>query len=155
LKVALVGDLHHGRTVHSLLKLLRLYKAQIYLVSPPGFEMPSDLMISQDKCLINLIDCIGEVDVVYMTRVQKERIINTHLLDSIYNYSITPQIMQQALPNMILMHPLPRVDELPVSLDRDPRAKYFEQIGNGLLIRQAIFYNLFGLGKPYWNNFEK
>lgn len=153
LKVALVGDLHHGRTVHSLVKLLRLYKAQIYLVSPPGFEMPSDLMISQDQCFTNLSDCIGEVDVVYMTRVQKERINDPQLLDSIHNYSITPELMQQASSNMILMHPLPRVNELPVSLDTDHRAKYFEQIGNGLLIRQAIFYSLFGRGRPCWNSF--
>lgn len=153
LKVALVGDLHHGRTVHSLVKLLRLYKAQIYLVSPPGFEMPSDLMISQDKCFTNLNDCIGEVDVVYMTRVQKERINDPQLLDSIHNYSITPELMQRASSNMILMHPLPRVNELPVSLDTDHRAKYFEQIGNGLLIRQAIFYSLFGRGRPCWNSF--
>lgn len=106
--------------------------------------MPSDLMISQDKCFTNLSDCIGEVDVVYMTRVQKERINDPQLLDSIHNYSITPELMQQASSNMILMHPLPRVNELPMSLDNDPRAKYFEQIGNGLLIRQAIFYSLAG-----------
>lgn len=151
LQVALVGDLKHGRTVHSLLKLLRMYNVQVNLVNPPGFEMPADLVLAQDQQHKNLWSCIKDVDVIYMTRVQKERIESTQLLESSSNYAINLELMQQAKPNMILMHPLPRVDELPSYLDQDPRSKYFEQIGNGLLVRQAIFYSLFGDQTVPWH----
>lgn len=145
LSIALVGDLKHGRTVHSLLKLLRMYDVQIHLVSPPGFQMPAELVATKDISHTHLGECIDQVDVVYMTRVQKERIQDPDLLQQIGNYAMTGDLMQRANSDMILMHPLPRVDELPAYLDTDPRSKYFEQTHNGLLIRQAIFYSLFGL----------
>lgn len=150
LSIALVGDLKHGRTVHSLLKLLRMYDVQIHLVSPPGFLMPPELTQTQDVWHRDLHGCIQDVDVVYMTRVQKERIQDATLLQQISNYGINQELMQLARPDMILMHPLPRVDELPTCLDADPRSKYFEQTGNGLLVRQAIFYSLFGMPIPCW-----
>jgi aspartate carbamoyltransferase len=142
LHVALVGDLKHGRTVHSLLKLLRLYDVQVHLVSPPGFEMPEYLTQPQDVHHAQLWECMPHVDVVYMTRVQKERITDPQLLIQMGDHKLTPTHMHMAKAHMIVMHPLPRVDEIDVCVDTDPRAKYFEQISNGLWIRQAIFVNM-------------
>lgn len=154
LEVALVGDLKHGRTVHSLLKLLRMYNTKIHLVSPPGFEMPDELVQTTDVRHRDLWGCINQVDVIYMTRVQKERIQDPHLLSQMSNYAISLEQMNLAKPDMILMHPLPRVDELPRVLDKDPRSKYFEQTGNGLIVRQAIFYSLFGLPTVPWKKID-
>lgn len=150
LSVALVGDLCHGRTVHSLLKLLRLYDVQVHLVSPPGLEMPSNLTQQGDSVHRDLWGCIQQVDVVYMTRVQKERIEDPQLSAQSHDYNITLELMNLAKSNMILMHPLPRMDEIPVVLDKDPRSIYFEQTKNGLWIRQAIFANLFGRDPLCW-----
>jgi aspartate carbamoyltransferase len=143
LHVALVGDLKHGRTVHSLLRLLRMYDVHVHLIAPPGFEMPEYLVQPGDEHHTQLWTCMPHVDVVYMTRVQKERITDTQLLMQIHDYKLTPALMHMAKPDMIVMHPLPRVDEIDHRVDADPRAKYFEQITNGLWIRQAIFVNMF------------
>jgi aspartate carbamoyltransferase len=150
LHVALVGDLKHGRTVHSLLQLLRLYDVHVHLVSPEGFEMPAYLVQPDDELHTHLWTCMPHVDVVYMTRVQKERITDTHLLNQVGDYKLTPALMHMAKQHMIVMHPLPRVDEIDVRVDQDPRAKYFEQSTNGLWIRQAIFVNLFGRDPLCW-----
>lgn len=143
LKVALVGDLAHGRTVHSLLKLLRLYDAEVHLVSPRGLEMPKELTDIKDTHHRDLWGCISEVDVVYMTRVQRERIPDPALASQLGSYEITLEMMNLAQPHMILMHPLPRMEEISTVIDRDPRAIYFEQSANGLFVRQAIFLSLF------------
>ena len=150
LKVALVGDLKHGRTTHSLLKLLRLYDVQVHLVSPEGFEMPSALVRPTDKLHRDLWGCIGEVDVIYLTRVQWERLEHRPQSAASCVTGIDLELMHLAKPNMILMHPLPRLQELPPVLDKDPRSVYFEQTRNGLWIRQAIFANLFGRDPLFW-----
>ena len=149
LKVALCGDLKHGRTVHSLVQLLRLYpNVKIYLVSPDIFKMPEQYVKPKDHILMDLRDCIAEVDVVYMTRVQKERIKDPYFSSN--SCTLTKNIMKNAKENMIVMHPLPRVDELSFDIDDDQRAKYFVQVKNGLHIRQAIFLSLFE--KQPWKN---
>lgn len=150
LRVALVGDLKHGRTVHSLCKLLRMYDVQIDLVYPEGLEMPPHLIHESDRHHRDLWSCISDVDVIYMTRVQQER-MPVHMQLRSHAYDITLEQMQLAKPNMILMHPLPRRDELPTLLDADPRSVYFEQTVNGMWIRQAIFVNLFGAAPVCWN----
>ena len=152
LDVALVGDLKYGRTVHSLLKLLRLYNVQIHLVSPPGLEMPSNLVQPGD-CHHNLLaSCISDVDVLYVTRVQKERITDPQLLSQVGDYRLTPELMRLARQHMIVMHPLPRVDEIDRAVDHDPRARYFEQISNGLRVRQAIFLSILNQQSLSWNS---
>lgn len=153
LHVALVGDLKHGRTVHSLLQLLRLYDVHVHLVSPEGFEMPAHLVQLQDRLHRDLWGCLQEVDVIYMTRVQWERLGNHKPQNTAYG--ITLEQMHLAKPSMILMHPLPRLSELPTLLDADPRSVYFEQTRNGLWIRQAIFVNLFGREPLCWSPHPK
>lgn len=151
LRVALVGDLKHGRTVHSLLKLLRLYDVQVHLVSPAGMEMPDYLIHPTDHVHQDLQDCVAHMDVIYMTRVQKERIQDPLLRDQFQEYRMTTHLMDQASSKMILMHPLPRVTEIGREIDADPRAVYFNQTENGLYVRQAIFLNLFNNHTPSWN----
>jgi aspartate carbamoyltransferase len=150
LRVALVGDLKHGRTVHSLCKLLRMYDVQIDLVYPEGLEMPAHLVHVSDRHHRDLWGCIQDVDVIYMTRVQQERMTD-QMKSRAHAYGISLEQMQLAKPHMILMHPLPRRDELPTLLDADPRSVYFEQTVNGMWVRQAIFVNLFGSWPVCWN----
>ena len=149
IRIALVGDLKHGRTVHSLLKLLRLYNVEMHLVSPKELAMPSEYVKDGDLIHETLDECIADVDVVYMTRVQKERITTQEVVG---NYALTLDHMAKAKKDMIVMHPLPRVDELPTTIDSDPRAVYFDQIKNGLYVRQAIFLRIFGSQTPPWKN---
>lgn len=156
IRIALVGDLKHGRTVHSLLKLLRLYNVEMHLVSPKELAMPNEYVKDGDLIHETLDECIADVDVVYMTRVQKERITTQEIVG---NYALTLDHMAKAKKDMIVMHPLPRVDELPTTIDSDPRAVYFDQIKNGLYVRQAIFLRIFGSAAafvgskmPPWKN---
>jgi aspartate carbamoyltransferase len=146
--VCLMGDLRHGRTVHSLVRLLRLYDVRLHLVSPPGLEMPSELCEPEDKVYTSLDQCVAQADVIYVTRVQKERIA-PHLQTTLSTYQLSPDHMSRAKGSTIIMHPLPRVDELPSSLDSDPRAVYFRQMRYGLYIRQAIFLHLFSGSVPW------
>lgn len=150
LRVALVGDLLHGRTVHSLLKLLRLYDVEVHLVGPPELAMPAELVREGDYVHSSIDECISHMDVIYVTRVQKERFTEPHLV-STESYRITPGVMAKARPDLTLMHPLPRVDEIDPAVDRDPRAVYFEQCENGMWIRQAVFVSLFGGGSVPWH----
>jgi aspartate carbamoyltransferase catalytic subunit len=91
---------------------------------------------------------VDKVDVIYVTRVQKERIA-PNLQNTMGKYQLTPQHMSQAKSSSIIMHPLPRVDELPSSLDSDPRAVYFKQMRYGLYVRQAIFLHMFSDSVPW------
>lgn len=149
LSVALVGDLRYGRTVHSLLKLLRLYNVEVHLVSPQGLEMPQELTNTGDIHHQDLWACIGNVDVVYMTRVQRERITDPVLQQQAVGHELSQELMKLARPEMIVMHPLPRMNEIPVDIDKDPRAVYFEQTKNGLYVRQAVFLSLFQPQSPW------
>jgi aspartate carbamoyltransferase catalytic subunit len=143
LRIAMVGDLLHGRTVHSLIRLLRHRPCELVLVSPPSLSLPAHRQTQPATVLSSLSQCIEDVDVIYMTRVQKERINNlTHVQAQGSDYALTAQLMQRAQAHTLVMHPMPRVDEIDRAIDTDPRAVYFEQIANGLFVRQAIFANL-------------
>jgi aspartate carbamoyltransferase len=146
-RVALVGDLLHGRTIHSLIKLLRLYHAEIHLVSPEGLDLPEELLQPGDHVHRDLDACISSVDVVYMTRLQKERILDPGLVSA--RYQLTLDHMARARQDMIVMHPLPRVDEIPREIDQDPRAAYFRQVANGVLVRKAIFSLMLNDAAPW------
>ncbi|MSP14067.1 MAG: aspartate carbamoyltransferase [Chloroflexi bacterium] len=151
LRIAMVGDLKYGRTVHSLTRLLLQYDVELAFVSPELVRLPLDLMNEVRKSGISVeetyhvADVISWADVLYVTRVQKERFSDLSQYEEIKNfYEITPEIMAQAQEQMIVMHPLPRVGEIAYSVDNDPRAAYFRQMENGMYIRMAILAAVLG-----------
>jgi aspartate carbamoyltransferase len=151
LTVTMLGDLKFGRTVHSLAKLLSMFRVKINYVSPESLKMPADLVQQlgqkgvQQAEYTDLDAVLPETDVLYVTRIQQERFEDPveyeHLKTS---YVITPETMTQAKPDMTLMHPLPRVGEISMDVDNDPRAAYFRQMEYGLYIRMAILALVLG-----------
>ncbi len=153
LTITLVGDLLHGRTVHSLAKLIAYYDAadvRLCLVAPESLQMPADItsLVKSQGIKVSeterLMDVIAETDVIYWTRVQEERFGDAAMYASIKDdYVMMPQVLAQAKPDAILMHPLPRKHEMGSRadhdiMDRDPRAIYFEQMENGMFVRMAL-----------------
>ncbi len=154
--VGLCGDLKFGRTVHSLLKTLTKFSGNKFiLISPEELQLPnyvkalafdtegeSTEYIEVEK----MEDVLSELDVLYMTRVQKERFFNeadyVRLKDS---YILSPRKMRKAKEDMIVLHPLPRVNEISVEVDTDPRALYFEQVEYGMYARMALILQLLGV----------
>jgi carbamoyl-phosphate synthase / aspartate carbamoyltransferase len=136
LSITFVGDLRYGCTVHSLCKLLRHYRVTINLCSPPSLEMPSELTQQiRDRGQLGVTSSelsskiVSESDVIYCTRVQKERFSDLKLYEKVKDsLTVDPSVMKDAKSNMILMHPLPRNTEVTPEVDRDPRAAYFRQI---------------------------
>ncbi|MBF8282636.1 MAG: pyrB [Anaerolineales bacterium] len=151
LTVTMLGDLKYGRTVHSLAKLLSLFNVKVHYVSPDILRMPADLMAQlAEKGLpqaehSTLDGVLPETDVLYVTRVQKERFENLDEYESVKNaYIISPETMACAKPKMALMHPLPRVGEISPGVDSDPRAAYFRQMEYGLYVRMALLAMVLG-----------
>lgn len=151
LKIAMVGDLRNGRTVHSLTRLLMQYEVSLRFVSPEILRLPMTLMNQVIDAGINVrethdvADVIKNADVLYVTRVQKERFSDLAQYEEVKDhYEITPELMAQAKPKMIVMHPLPRVGEIHYAVDADPRAAYFRQVKNGMYIRMALLAAVLG-----------
>ncbi len=151
LKVGMVGDLRFGRTVHSLARLLCLYDVEFKFVSPEILRLPLDVMneIRKNDLPVtetyDVAEIISEVDVLYITRVQKERFSDLSEYEEVKDlYVITPELMEHAKKKMIVMHPLPRVGEISYALDSDPRAAYFRQMENGMYIRMALLAAVLG-----------
>jgi aspartate carbamoyltransferase catalytic subunit len=159
LKIAMVGDLRYGRTVHSLAKLLAQYEAQgvtLYFVSPPSLPMPASILEFLDAHRIGyhqtdtLDEVLGEVDVIYWTRVQEERFADAADYQVIAGrFIMTPALFANAKRDAILMHPLPRKYEMGTSsdhavLDADPRSIYFRQMENGMFVRMALLAKVLG-----------
>ena len=154
LTVGLCGDLKFGRTVHSLIAALSRYSGiRFVLVSPEELKLPSyvkEAYIKQKHIpyeqTVSLEKALPSLDVLYMTRVQRERFFNEEdylrLRDS---YILTPEKMRLARPDMIVLHPLPRVNEISTEVDSDPRAAYFRQAKNGKYIRMALILMLLGI----------
>ena len=142
LNVTLMGDLKHGRTVHSLTKLLRMYDVKINLVSPLELSLPRSYLHKNDTEHRELGEVIADTDILYVTRVQKERFSEELEID--FSYSVTRSDMNLAKRNLVLMHPLPRVGEIPIELDSDPRSAYFRQVKYGLHVRMALLVALIG-----------
>jgi aspartate carbamoyltransferase catalytic subunit len=147
--VVFVGDLKHGRTVHSLARLLGMYNTTLSFVSPESLCLPDALFhgLSYAGCTIQdrrrLEDVIGDADVIYMTRVQKERLAEaTDVATDGSDYALTEALVKYLNPHAIVMHPFPRNSEIPTWFDADPRAAYFRQIQNGLYIRMALLEEL-------------
>lgn len=146
LRVALVGDLRYGRTARSLARLIRLTEGtELIFVSPPAVPMGNDVRAELDAAGIpyrdepDLEKVLPEADVVYQTRVQKERFASQAEYEAAKGqYVIDGEAMRQLNPGGILLHPLPRVDEITTEVDSDPRAAYFRQAHNGVYIRMAL-----------------
>jgi len=154
LTVGFCGDLKFGRTVHSLATGLARYPDnRLVFVSPPELRLPE--YISRDILKKNGVDCVetdrlervlGDLDVLYMTRVQKERFFNeedyVRLKDS---YILDGEKLRQAKKDLIILHPLPRVNEIAVEVDADPRAAYFKQAKYGMYVRMALIASILGV----------
>ncbi len=145
LRVAMVGDLRNGRTVHSLTKLLLHFDVSLRFVSPEILRLPLKIMNEVIDAGVDarethdVADVIEDVDVLYVTRVQKERFADMAQYEEVKDhYAITPELLGRAKEDMIIMHPLPRVGEIHYAVDDDPRAAYFRQVQNGMYIRMAL-----------------
>lgn len=148
LKVALIGALDRGRTARSLAYLLSKFeRIKLYFIAPPELQIKPDILehLEEKKVAYELLDSVDkvipEVDVVYQTRIDAERLQNTQIDLSIYN--ITPNVLRKMKENSIIMHPLPRSVEISRDVDSDPRAAYFRQAENGLFVRMALITLLF------------
>ena len=151
LKIAMVGDLRYGRTVHSLTRLLIQYDVSLRFVSPEILRLPLNTMNYVIDAGLDVrethdvADVIENADVLYVTRVQKERFVDLAQYEEVKDhYVITPEIMKRAKDKMIVMHPLPRVGEIHYTVDDDPRAAYFRQVKNGMYIRMALLAAVLG-----------
>jgi aspartate carbamoyltransferase catalytic subunit len=143
--VALVGDLRYGRTAHSLASALSLYDVRLHTISPKGLELPANLSSELEEKGMeiteheDITDVIGAVDVLYVTRIQRERFPDSASYFNVAsNYRITPELLSPARKHLIVLHPLPRVDEIDPRVDESPHARYFEQSKNGIPVRMAM-----------------
>lgn len=146
LKVALAGDLKYGRTVHSLAEALQMFPDnQLYFVSPPELKAPCHLMTESCTEHRTLEEVIPEVDILYMTRIQRERFVDDTEYEHVRGtYRLTAEMLKKARPSMRVLHPLPRVDEIAVDVDNTPYAYYFQQAAGGVLVRKALLQLILG-----------
>jgi len=153
LKIAMVGDLRYGRTVHSLAYALSLYDVELYLVSPETLKMRREVLQTiKTRISItersNLDKIIPQVDVLYVTRIQKERFPDPAEYAKVKgSYRIDLQSLGEAKKDLIIMHPLPRVDEIATEVDNTPFARYFQQVRNGIIVRMALLALILGAVK--------
>ena len=154
LTVGLCGDLKFGRTVHSLLHALSRYAGiRVILISPDELKLPDYVKTEAlEKRGVpyeetdSLEQAMPQLDVLYMTRVQKERFFNEEDYLRLKNsYILTPDKLRTARPDLSILHPLPRVNEISVAIDQDPRACYFKQVKNGRYVRMALILKLLGV----------
>lgn len=152
LHVAFVGDLKYGRTVHSLVIALCNYNTTFHLVSPTELKLPSSVkMHIKEKNLAyyqytDMEDIIQQVDVLYMTRIQRERFSDPLEYERIKNsYNLHHDMILNTKENFRVLHPLPRVNEIDINVDTSPKAYYFEQALNGVFVRQALMAVILGL----------
>jgi aspartate carbamoyltransferase catalytic subunit len=150
LKIAFVGDLRYGRTVHSLAYALALYNVELFLVSPETLRMRKDVLqtiknkipVTEDA---NLETIMPKIDVLYVTRIQKERFPDAAEYAKVKGaYKIDLKTLKGAKKDMIILHPLPRVDEIATEVDGTPQAKYFQQVWNGIVVRMALLALVLG-----------
>ncbi|MFH1284236.1 MAG: aspartate carbamoyltransferase [Candidatus Peregrinibacteria bacterium] len=152
LTIGMVGDLKYGRVPHSQCDLLKHFDVKFVFVSPEELAMPDAVVRElkaagrEVKVVGNMEEVIPEMDVISMTRVQKERFENEKEYEKYAgSYVLTESLMALAKKDAIVIHPLPRVDEIDVSVDSDPRAKYFEQVKNGVVVRMALMCVVLGM----------
>ena len=152
LQLTLVGDLKYGRTVHSLLQAMSLFETRFTFVSPPELAMPLEykhFLQQRNRSFREskeLVPQIPDADILYMTRVQAERFQDPMEYEKVKNvYSLTASMLHSCKPNLKILHPLPRVNEIALDVDNMPHAYYFEQARNGIYTRMAIMAYLLGL----------
>ena len=153
LNIYLVGDLKYGRTVHSLLMAMRHFNPTFHFIAPKELAMPKEYKLYCDEHNIKYTEhtafndkVIADADILYMTRVQKERFSDLMEYERVKNvYILNREMLSQAKPNMKILHPLPRVNEIAYDVDEDPHAYYIQQAGNGLFAREAIFCDVLGI----------
>ena len=153
LKITMVGDLKYGRTVHSLLMAMSHFSPTFCFVAPDELKMPEEYKIFCDKNHIVYTeqtefdaDVINQADILYMTRVQKERFTDAMEYEKVKNvYTLHNRMLDHSKQNLRILHPLPRVNEIDMDVDCNPKAYYFDQARNGLYVRQAIISNALGL----------
>ena len=145
LNVALVGDLKYGRTTHSLAQALAKFGARLYFVAPDMLQMPDYICNELKKQKVKfsfhnkIENIIDKVDILYMTRIQAERFADPMDYERVKNvFVLTTNMLDKVKPNMCIMHPLPRVNEIDINVDNTKHAYYFEQAENGLYTRQAL-----------------
>ncbi len=150
LHVGLLGDLRYGRTVHSLAYILAMYDTTLYMVSPDSLRMRHEI-IDDVSCQVKVIetdnmeDIISKVDVLYVTRIQKERFPDPEEYEKVKGiYRISPETLRPAKNNLILLHPLPRVDEVTLEVDYTPYARYFKETWYGLVTRMGLLCLVLG-----------
>jgi len=150
LNIALMGDLRYGRTVHSLAYALSLYDVRLFLVSPELLKIRREVLEdikSRIKVLeySNIEEILPEVDVLYVTRIQKERFPDLAEYEKVRgSYIVDLNVLRMAKSDLIILHPLPRVEEISVEVDSTPFARYFEQVKNGLVTRMALLALILG-----------
>jgi len=151
LHIGVMGDLLNGRTVHSLVKACSLFNTRLYFISPPSLQLPADICdeLKRNSALFSfhhtLDDVMGQLDILYMTRIQKERMAvhgDSHLPRS--GYVLRPELLDGVKETFKILHPLPRVDELDPLIDATPYAYYFRQAQNGIPVRQAVLSGVLG-----------
>ena len=153
LNIYLVGDLKYGRTVHSLITAMRHFNPTFHFVAPNELAMPDEYKIYCKEHGIKFVehtdfneDVIADADILYMTRVQKERFSDLMEYERVKNvYILKNSMLGKAKPNMKILHPLPRVNEIAYDVDDNPHAYYIQQAGNGLFAREAIFSHVLGI----------
>ncbi len=152
LEITLVGDLKYGRTVHSLIMAMSYFKPKFNLVSPPSLKLPDEYkMFLKDKNIPfaeyeNICDTIKTTDILYVTRIQRERFSDPIEYEKVKNsYVLKNDMLEGTKDNLKVLHPLPRVNEISTDVDSNPKAYYFQQALNGVYVRQAIISLILGL----------
>ena len=153
LTITIVGDLKYGRAVHSLIEGLSHFKPTFNFVAPPELKMPDKHKAYCDKKSINYREfatfsqeSINETDILYMTRVQRERFTDLMEYEKVKNvYTLKNDMLRDSRKNLKVLHPLPRVKEIDQDVDENPKAYYFEQARNGIYTRQAVICDLLGI----------
>lgn len=153
LKIALAGDLRYGRTVHSLAYALSLYNIELYLVSPETLKMRREVLQTIKERIpvterTSLEKIVPLVDVLYVTRIQKERFPDPAEYAKVKgSYRIDLETLSEARKDLVILHPLPRVDEIAAEVDSTPYARYFQQVRNGIVVRMALLALILGVVK--------
>ena len=151
LNIALMGDLRYGRTVHSLAYALSMYDVKLYLISPDILRMRKEVLKTLKEKKVEVVeksrieDVIGELDVLYVTRIQKERFPDPAEYAKVRgSYRIDLETLKDAKEDLVILHPLPRVDEIAPEVDSTPHARYFRQVWNGIIVRMALLALILG-----------
>ena len=153
LNIFLVGDLKYGRTVHSLLMAMRHFNPTFHFIAPEELKMPEEYKLYCKTHQIKYVEhtdfseeIIADADILYMTRVQRERFTDLMEYERVKNvYILRNKMLEHTRPNLRILHPLPRVNEIAYDVDDNPKAYYFQQAQNGLYAREAILCDVLGI----------